>query len=160
MRELLDASAGMPERDLAVGEALIVDGVSAGPLYVLLDGALQVVKDDAPIARVTEPGTCVGEIAVLLGVSTSASVIAVEPTRVRVIDDVPALLHRRPEVGLVLARILAERLHAMTQFLADLRHQYAGSGTTLELVGDVLHTLTRPPVARQPGSRREPDPRY
>ena len=59
MEELLALAADAPQRTLSAGELLVADGEPAGPLFVLLDGELQVRKSGVTIAVVTDPGACV-----------------------------------------------------------------------------------------------------
>ena len=160
MRDILDACAGLPVRSLARGEELIAEGGPGGHLFVLRDGALAVRKGSLQLTVITAPGTCVGEISALLGRTSTATVEAAEPSTVYVFPDALEALQNHPEVTLAVARKLAERVHVITEYLADLRRQYGDAGSTLSLVGDVLDSLTRHQPAARPGSAREPDPPY
>jgi len=140
---------------------LIADGEPLAALYVLLEGALRVEKGGTPIAVVSEPGTCVGEMSLLLGIAATADVVASEPSVLAVIDDAPALLEGEAGLPLALARLLATRLHVVTGYLADLKHQYADHEGGLGMVDVVLGSLVRGTGARsQLGSERDPDPEY
>lgn len=161
MHELLRRVATLPERTFAAGESLVNDGERGPELYVLIEGTLEVRKLDARISTITEPGACIGEVGLLLGTPATATVVAVTPTRVHVAEDGAALLHSDPEVTVLVARMLAERLNLVTTFLADLRHQYGGEGGSLAVVDQVLANLVqRPGATAEPGSRRDPDPLY
>ncbi|HEX5094796.1 MAG TPA: cyclic nucleotide-binding domain-containing protein, partial [Acidimicrobiia bacterium] len=72
MEEFLALAEESPRRAFAVGDVLIADGASVPALYVLLDGALRIEKSGAPIANVTDPGACVGEMSLLLGIPATA----------------------------------------------------------------------------------------
>jgi CRP/FNR family cyclic AMP-dependent transcriptional regulator len=157
---LLLATEGAPEVSLEPGEALIDEGVGPACLYVLVTGAMRVRKGDVAVATIATPGACIGEIALLLGVEPTATVEAMERTVVRRIEHPDDLQRDHPEVTLALARMLAQRLNTVTAYLADLRHQYAGTGTSLELVGDVLDSLLHQPRKAATGSARDPDPLY
>jgi CRP-like cAMP-binding protein len=146
---------------LAAGDVLLVDGADTNALYVLLEGALRIEKGGAPIAVVAEPGTCVGEMSLLLGVPATADVVATGPTVVAVIEEAAALLENDRELALALARLLASRLQAMTTYLGDLKHQYGDHEGGLGMIDVVLGSLLRGPGSRSEfGSERDPDPEY
>ena len=161
MDELLAIAQGLPQRSIEAGDVLLSDGAVVDGLYVLLDGALWVEKAGVTIATVTEPGACVGEIALLLGIPATADVVAAERSVLAVVDDAPARLATDPELPLALARLLAARLQVMTTYLADLKRQYADHEGGLGMVDVVLGTLARGPATRSRlGSERDPDPEY
>ena len=161
MQELLALADGFPTRTLAAGEVLLVDGQPVPELYILLEGTLGVAKGGVAIATITEPGACVGETSLLLGVPATADVAAVTSARLAVIDDARALLETNPTLPIALAQMLAVRLQAMTTYLADLKHQYADHEGGLGMVDVVLGTLMQTSGARtQLGSDRDPDPEY
>jgi CRP/FNR family transcriptional regulator, cyclic AMP receptor protein len=161
VQELLELARGLPRRTLDPGEALIVDGEPVHALFVLLEGSLRIEKDGVPVAVVSDPGVCVGEMSLLLGIFATASVIAGESTSVAVIENAPAMLQDDSGLSLVLARLLATRLQVMTTYLADIKVQYADHEGGLGMVDVVLGSLLRGPGARSElGSERDPDPEY
>ncbi len=152
---------GLPRWSVEAGEVLLVDGDAVHALYVLLEGALRIEKEGMPIATVTEPAACVGEMSLLLGVSATADVVASEPSVVAVIENAPAMLEDEPRLPLALARLLAARLHVMTTYLADIKQQYADHEGGLGMVDVVLGSLMRSSAARSElGSKRHPNPEY
>ena len=157
---MLALSAHLPEVELAAGDALLTEGGPSGAIWVLVSGALRVLKGDVQVNTITHAGALIGEMSVLLGVDHSATVEATAPTRLRYAEDGHALLESDPAVSKLVAVGLAERLSFVTTYLADLRHQYADV-PGLSIVSDVLGRLeqTRGPVA-SPGSARDPDPDY
>jgi CRP-like cAMP-binding protein len=159
--DFLDLANGCPRRTIATGDFLVLDGADPSALYVLVDGVLRIEKSGVPITTLTEPGACIGEMSLLLGVPATADVVATEPSVVAVIDDAPTLLESDPRVSLAMARMLAARLHVMTTYLADLKQQYSEQEDGLEMVDVVLGRLMRTSSARSElGSERDPDPEY
>lgn len=157
MLELVD---DLPEIELAAGTVLCSQGERSGSIWVLIDGALAVMKGDIEINRIELPGAIIGEVAVLLGIGNTATVTASTRCRLRVAIDGVALLESSPLITTTVAAGLAERLDFVSTYLADLKHQY-GDAPGLAMVGAVLDQLaTRqgPPV--RPGSARDPDPEY
>lgn len=66
--------------DLAPGEELFREGDAGSSLYVVTSGSLQVRRGGVDVA-VIHPGDTVGEMAVVTGAPRSASILALEPTR-------------------------------------------------------------------------------
>jgi CRP-like cAMP-binding protein len=160
MTDMLALSSHLPELSLAPGAVLAREGDSPGGLWVLVSGALDISKGGVHVNSVTGPGALIGEISALLGTPYSATVRATAPCVVRHAVDGPALLVSDPAITRLVAVGLAERLHAMTTYLADLKHQY-GDAPGLSMVSEVLNKLTqRQAPAARPGSARDPDPDY
>lgn len=159
MEESLALAKGSPRRSLERGEVLLVDGEPSDVLYVLLDGALRIEKAGALVVIVAEPGACVGEMSLLLGIPATADVTAGEDSVVAVVEDANAKLEEEDGLTLSLARLLAGRLQVMTSYLADLKNQYADHEGGLGMVDTVLGTLMRSPGPRTVlRSARDPEP--
>lgn len=161
MDDLLALANDAPHRTLAPGEALLVDGGAVDALYVLIDGRLRIEKGAVAIATVTDPGACIGEMSLLLGVPATADVVAVDASVVAVVDHAQDMLDAEGSLTLELARLLARRLQVMTTYLADLKHQYADHEGGLGMVDIVLDSLMRGSGTRtELRSARDPDPEY
>jgi CRP-like cAMP-binding protein len=160
MHELLQHTAGLPEVRLAPGDTVVREGESGRALWFLVSGALQVRKADVAINSISRPGAAIGEISLLLDAPYSATVVASEPSVIRHAADGHAFLESHPAILRLVAAGLAERLHFVTSYLADLKHQY-GESPGLAMVSDVLRDLAhrQGPPAR-PGSARDPHPDY
>ncbi len=94
------------------GTELITQGVKPKALYVLISGRLIVYRDGVAVSQVKKRGEYLGEIAVLLKMTASATVkaeteivvIEIESTKV-----IPFFNHT-PDIAIALARRMAERL--------------------------------------------------
>jgi CRP/FNR family transcriptional regulator, cyclic AMP receptor protein len=160
-RDVLQLTEAAPERRVGAGEAIIRFGESEPALFVLVSGALEVRREGATLARLSDAGAIVGELSLLLGTPASADVIAVEPSVVRRVDDAEQLFRDVPAFGQHLAVTLAGRLHRVTTFLGDLQEQFADRPGTLGLVPTVLKgLLSQDQRDVDPGSDREPDSPY
>jgi CRP/FNR family transcriptional regulator, cyclic AMP receptor protein len=126
MRALLQYCAGGRESKFAAGTQILREGEMTGRVYVLVDGQVDVVKDGTVVANLTEPGSILGEMSVLLGRPHSATVIAGTATTVYAFDDAATFLASQPGIALLVARTLALRLYNATASLADAKRQYAG----------------------------------
>jgi CRP-like cAMP-binding protein len=159
MREILDLCAKMPQRSVAVGEAILREGDRSGRIYILIEGCVEIVKGDVQINVVSEAGAIFGEMSVLLDAPHMATVRALEPSRFHVAEDATSFLHSDPTLALVVARLLARRLQAMITYLVDLKSQFEDHGDHLGIVDEVLETLAHHQgEAHDPGSDRDPDP--
>jgi CRP-like cAMP-binding protein len=110
--EDLDRLAGvLRDARAAKGTVLFRQGDPADAFYVIVDGAVGVVKDGAPIAKLTN-GEFFGETALLFTDTRTATVVATEDSQFWVLDRDAfqrflrdALLHRRDLMPTVLNRI-------------------------------------------------------
>jgi CRP/FNR family cyclic AMP-dependent transcriptional regulator len=161
MEGLLSLAHGLPRRELEPGIVLLTEGRDVDALYVLLEGGLRIEKAGVLIAIVTDPGACVGEMSLLLGIPATADVVAHERSVVAVVEDPQTMLEGEGSLTLALARLLAGRLQVMTTYLADLKHQYADHEGGLGMVDVVLGSLLRGSGPRSElRSERDPDPEY
>jgi len=160
MTDMLARSAHLPEVDLAAGDHVVTEGGTGGELWILVAGSLTVSKAGEVVNTISSPGALVGEISVLLHAEHGATVAAAEPSRLRVARDGRAFLGEDPDLLRIVAVGLAERLNAVTTYLADLKQQY-GDTPGLAMVSDVLGRLaTHQQPAARPGSARDPEPDY
>ena len=160
MTDFLRHCTGGHERTIAAGADLLEEGHSTGHLYILIEGQLEVIKAGATVAVVSEPGALFGEMSLLLEQPHTATVRAVTECRICEILDAQRFLAESPELTLSIARMLAQRLNVANTYLADLKRQYAGHGTHLEMVGEVLQSMINlPPQQVSPGTDRGSDPR-
>lgn len=102
------------EVTLRTGQMLLELGQRNAVIYLLMAGRLAVHLDEdarIPVAHV-EPGECVGEISIIDEEAASASVVALEPSRLLVTDAAHLwrLMAQEPAIALNLMHILAERI--------------------------------------------------
>jgi CRP-like cAMP-binding protein len=160
MHAILDYCTGGTQRNVAAGAVVIREGDTTGNLYVLIEGRLEVIKGDTVVANIAEPGAVMGEMSVLLDQPHTATVRAASDSVIYVFGNAAAFLREQPEVALLIARLLAQRLNVANTYLADLKRQYAGQGNHLSMVSDILQSMINlPPTTVSPGSDRQSDPR-
>ncbi|HVY51077.1 MAG TPA: cyclic nucleotide-binding domain-containing protein [Devosia sp.] len=144
MSSLLALTMSLPVRALAAGEALIQSGEAGGEMYVLETGRLSVEREGVEIATIEEPGALVGEMSVLLGIDHSATVRAIGPARVRVVENALAFLERTPLVALHVATLACARLDATSALLAELKKEHGGK-TEQGMLARIFGALNAPP---------------
>ncbi|HEY2573813.1 MAG TPA: cyclic nucleotide-binding domain-containing protein, partial [Verrucomicrobiaceae bacterium] len=142
------------------GEIVLEQGDRTGLLYVLIEGAVQVIKDGVSVASASTPGAIFGDLAALLGIPHTAEVRAERDSRFHVVENPRAFLQDSAPVCLHLCELLARRLDAVNQYLVDVKRQFAGHDH-LGMVDGVLDTLMhRPPrsrVAPRAATLRDPE---
>lgn len=151
-----------PEQRVPAGTVLIQEGGRSDHLYVLVDGAFDIVRAGVRVVQVREPGAFLGEISTLLDTAATASVIAAHDSTVQAIHPAGAAVRSDPALTLAIAQLLARRLQTVTAYLVDLQQQYAGTGTHLALMDQVLAQLMelQPAPPRATGSERADVPDY
>ncbi len=160
MQAVLTYTEDLPRVSYSPGETLIAEGPSSGRLFILIDGAVEVLRGDVRVALVSEPGAVFGEISALLGRDHTATVRALEPIIVHRIENAETFLQQRPGIVFQVARILANRLIDATTYLADIKQQFADRTDHLGMVDEVLEALVNQQApAEQVGSGLKDDPR-
>jgi CRP/FNR family transcriptional regulator, cyclic AMP receptor protein len=160
MRSILEhcAAVDAPVRQVEAGTALLVEGETSGRLYVLKEGAIEVTRGDIVVAVVNAPGAVFGEMSALLAKPHSATVRTTSAATVYAFDNSAAFLRSHPEIAYCVARLLAQRLHAATTYLVDLKLQFDGHANHFGMVDEVLESLLHHQDDVSPGSDRQPDP--
>ncbi len=160
MREILDYCTGGNQRKVPAGTVVLQEGTKTGRLFVLIEGRLEIIRGNAVVAVLAEPGAVTGEMSLLLDRPHTATVRAASDSMIYEFNDAALFLNEQPAVALLIARLLAQRLNVATTYLADLMKQYAGHGTHLEMIGEILQSMiSLPPQQVSPGSDRQSDPR-
>ena len=151
------AEVGATEQRLAPDTVILVEGEASGRLYVLKEGTIEVTRGDTVIAVVDVPGAFFGEMSGLLGKPHSATVRAISASVVYAFEDSAAFLRSHPEIAFSVARLLAQRLHAATTYLVDIKRQFEGHDNHFAMVDEVLESLLHHQEQVLPGSDRQPD---
>lgn len=112
---------GPVERLFGKGATIFREGDASQDLYVLLTGAVRVVKGDRAVATIDEPGSYFGEMSSLLGVPRTATVMAADESRLLQVppDHIASFFGDTPQLALKIARDLAARLAKTTAELAE-----------------------------------------
>ena len=131
----------LPTRDFMPGEVVVEEGKKSGHLYFLKSGSLEISRDGVAIAELSEPGTVIGEISILLDRPHTAHVVASVPSVLYFVEDVDGFLRDHPEVNLFISRSLARRVDALTCYVVDLKQQFAEEEGHLGMVHEVLDSL-------------------
>jgi CRP/FNR family transcriptional regulator, cyclic AMP receptor protein len=156
--DLLGLTADLPTVTVPAGEVVLAEGASAGRMLVMVSGSVVIEHDEVAFARIDSPGAVFGEMSVVLDRPATATVRAAEDTVLRVVGDPVGFLSDHPGAALAVLRTTASRLDGMTQYLVDVKQQYADAGGHLGMVDAILDQLLHHQGPRpQPGSARDPE---
>jgi len=148
MAEMLELLGGCKTRNFALGEMVMEQGSATGPLLILIEGEVEILRDDVRVAKAAQPGAVFGEMSVLLNCPHTATVRTLKPSRFAVIEDPRQFLASSAQASFHIAGLLARRLDALNKYLVDVKRQYEGHDH-LDMVDEVLETLMhripRPP---------------
>jgi type IV pilus assembly protein PilB len=112
----------MKRRDFPPNQIIVREGAPGNSMFFITAGQVEVRKKDSVTGidfLLTEmgPGQNFGEMSLLTGKPRTATVTAVQPTTVAVLEqkDFQDLLMQYPKIGIALTTILAERVEAASQ---------------------------------------------
>ncbi len=123
MVDLSELTKDLPVRKVAAGEVIIAQGTTTGCAYILETGTVEVLKDGAQITTVKDKGALFGELSFLLNSNHQATVKAVTECSVYVLENFDKVANQT-ELSLFLAQVLAKRLVATNEVLAEARNQF------------------------------------
>ncbi|NIP38348.1 MAG: cyclic nucleotide-binding domain-containing protein [Candidatus Dadabacteria bacterium] len=141
MAGILKFCQGLPRLNFNTGDYLLAEGIKSKMVFILIEGQVEVVKDNFQINKVSQPGSIFGEMSVLLNIPHMANVKALTDTSVYVIEDGSDFLKSNSEITFYLAKILAQRLNGVTSYLMDIKNQFKGSDDHHSMVDEVLESL-------------------
>ena len=145
MPDILEYCRSRKAQSFRSGAVLIQQGGEERKLFVLLEGQVEVLREDTQVSYIDEPGSLFGEMSVLLDMPYSATVKALSSVKAYVIEDPLDFLGSQPEIALELAALLARRLYYTTSYLVDLQQQAAGRREDLDVVDKILAQLVQSP---------------
>jgi CRP/FNR family cyclic AMP-dependent transcriptional regulator len=160
MSAVLDAVRDQPVQHFAAGEAVIEQGSHTGALFILTEGAVEVVKDGITVARSTEPGAIFGDLAMLMDVPHTAVVRALNASSFHVVADARNFLRDNPTLCLHLCELLARRLDSVNKYLVDVKKQFVGHdhlGMVDEMLDTLMHRQPKKRVAPSASTLRDPE---
>lgn len=153
MSGILDLVQDSPERTFPAGTDVMHQGETTGIMLILVEGEVEILRDNITVAVAKQPGAVFGEMAALLGTPHSATVRTRVPSKFAIIEKPRRFLEGSSRASLFVAELLAQRLTAVTKYLVDVKRQYEGHDH-IGMVDDVLETLLHRPARPNPGLPR------
>ena len=145
MIDLSSDCSDLPLVRVSDGDVVMREGFPVRRLYFLKSGMVSLVRGAELIAEFEEPGTVIGEIAVLLRQPAIAEVRAHGEVEFFVAEDALAFLHGRPGVLMHIAVGLAKKVNFMAAYTADIKQQYKDQAGHLGMAAEVLDSLLNDP---------------
>src|SRR5262245_6962406 len=99
MADFLELVRGCNTRTYGPAEIVMEQDSPTGPLLVLIEGEVEILRDGVRIARTAQPGAVFGEMSVLLECAHTATVRALMPSRFAVIENPRQFLAASPEAS-------------------------------------------------------------
>ena len=156
--EMLELCADLPLEQLAAGDVLITEGSPPSRMLVLVSGTVTVERDGTPFARIAHAGAVFGEMSWILDKTATATARATTDVTVRVIDDPETFFREKPGAALGVLQMTAARLDGLTQYLVDVKRQFAGNDDHTAMIERILDTLVHHQAPRpRTGSARDPE---
>lgn len=107
------------EKDYNKGDIVCHQGDTGQYLYILQSGKLGIYKDGKLVSEYNKPGTILGEMSIILGDERSASIKAMEDSKVSVIRlSIIDMVRNFPSFTVKILTVLAERLKETTSELS------------------------------------------
>lgn len=155
---MTELAADLPLEEVEAGGVLIHEGAPPSRMLVLVSGTVTVERDGTPFARIDFPGAIFGEMSWILDKPATATARATTDVVVHVVDDPERFFRDRPGAALAVLEMTATRLDGLTQYLVDVKNQFAGNDDHMAMIDRILSSLVhhQAPKAR-PGSVRDPD---
>ncbi|MCA9413614.1 MAG: cyclic nucleotide-binding domain-containing protein [Candidatus Omnitrophica bacterium] len=141
METLNEFLSELPVRKLQPGEVLMHQGGTDKQVFLLKNGAVEVLKDGVSITEVSEELAVFGEMAILLNKNHTATVRAATESEFYVVEDAKKVLTWHPEAAMYVAEILARRLDSLNRYLVDVKSQFRQFDDHVNMVDEVLDTL-------------------
>jgi len=141
MTSILDYCKNLPSITLDEGDILLKQGDKSNKFYILIDGECEILRGKYQINKVSEPGSMLGEMSILLNNPHMATVKTIKKTKLYVVDDAADFLRSNTDITYHLAKTLAQRLNGVTSYLVDIKKQFEGSEDHFGMVNEVLESL-------------------
>ena len=133
------------------GQVIIQQGAAINCLYFLIEGGVEILKEDVRVATAAQPGIVFGEMAVLLDNKSATTVRALKACAFYRVENPREFLKASPEACLHVCDLLARRLDSLSRYLHDVKHQFDGH-EHIHMVDKVIDTL----LHRHPHERVRP----
>ena len=141
MASILNYCKDLPTLILNEGDILLKEGDKSDKFYILIDGECEILRGKYQINKVSEPGSMLGEMSILLNNPHMATVKSIKKTKLYVVDDAADFLRSNTDITYHLAKTLAQRLNGVTSYLVDIKKQFEGSEDHFGMVNEVLESL-------------------
>lgn len=153
MADILESLEGRDVQRFEAGRVLIRQGDRTGRLFFLIEGSVEVFKDDVRVASTSQSGVVFGEMAAILGVEHTATVKTAAPSTFYVVENSDEFLKTSPEMSHYLCSLLARRLDSVNSYLVEVKHRSDGNEHLDTVIGALEALLHAQPARARSGKR-------
>lgn len=114
MTRLLELLGDTQAQEFKPGTVLIAENQPAGPLYILVEGQVEITREGVEICKISTPGSSFGEMSALLGIRPTATVTVAQPSKLIAIENPLEFLSENSQATLEIAKLLAYRVNWIT----------------------------------------------
>lgn len=118
METTLDLFKNATIKTFSHDSIIVNEGVIGKNLYILIDGNIEITKNDIFIAKIADKGAFIGEVSLLLGLPYSATCRSIGESKAYELEITPDFLERNPRLLLTIAKELAAKLNKANSFFA------------------------------------------
>lgn len=101
---------GVPLTEFESDKVLVREGTKGRTVYVLYEGEVSITQAFSELAVIREQGAMLGEIAALLEIERTATVITLTKCSMFVIEDLQTFLHDNPEAAQAVLKNMAQQI--------------------------------------------------
>ncbi len=154
MSDIMDLVRNQEVRRFEAGEVILEEGTFTEELFILAEGAVEILKEGVLITMSSQQGSVFGEISALLGCKHTATVRALQPCVFYVTGSPREFVEGSPEMWRHVSESLARRLDAVNTYLVKAKQQFEGT-EHIEILNGVLEALMQrdPPTFHRVPSR-------
>ncbi|NNE93631.1 MAG: cyclic nucleotide-binding domain-containing protein [Verrucomicrobiales bacterium] len=120
MANLLDFCKNLPIKTASAGETVMKEDEKDGEILILKSGTVEIWKHGLQVTTLANPGSTLGEIAVLLERGHTATAVAQSDCEFYVMDHAEELLRSNPELYREMACALARRIIRISEETVEL----------------------------------------
>jgi CRP-like cAMP-binding protein len=153
MEGILESLQGRGVKRFERGEFVIRQGEKTGCLFFLVEGSVEILKDDVSVGTTSQSGVVFGEMAAILGVKHTATVKAATDCKFYGVEGSDSLMEKSPEMGRYLCSILARRLDSVNSYLVKLKQSTEGREHLDPVIG-ALEALLQAQPGRPRGGKQ------
>jgi CRP/FNR family cyclic AMP-dependent transcriptional regulator len=148
MHEILSFCKNETTTTFGDQEVIIEEGKKSERLLILVRGKIEIVKDGATIAILSDPGSLLGEMSLLNDTPHTATCRSCGDSEFYSIADGKNFLHQNPQIFWLVSKDLANKLQLTTECLASFSRNLSSYSSfelnrQLDLAEEVLDAVTR-----------------
>jgi CRP-like cAMP-binding protein len=119
MREILSFCSSEKSTIVPDQTIIIEENTKTGAIFILIEGKIEIIKNGAPVAILSEPGTIIGEISLLQDCPHTATCRSLGKVKMYSIMNGKEFLLNNVNIFWLISRDLANKLQLTTSCLAS-----------------------------------------